>query len=147
MLQTIKDTLSISDNTNNIKSNCIMTDTLLNKISFLEVETKNNKDDIKYLEEKIEELEEDNLELKGTLSTVSINYMKYSSYQRQLIKDQDKKIEDLNNKLNNVLKYIENNPIVNTNNIDILHQVDKVDMIAKQIFRLKPTKKKKRKKF
>ena len=163
MLAIIKDTLSISSNERTITSNRILTNTLLDKASYIEADIINNKEDydenikvlkhinefnnneIKVLEEKIENLEEDNLELKSMLLKTTKHILKKDEEQRKINKKKDEEIYNLNRlvfqlseKLNIVL---ENNtqPVIN-NNKEILEQVEKVDKIAMKMFRLIPKK-------
>ena len=144
-----------------------MNDTLLSKVSFLEVEIQNNKEDfnenikaVKHLtefnrqtnekdtntlNERLEELEDENLELKAMLLKTSKHILKNDEMQRKINMRKDKEIHNLNRlvlKLSEKLdKVLENNyqPVVN-NNKEILEQVEKVDIIAKKMFRLIPKK-------
>ena len=167
MLAIIKDTLSISSNERTITSNRILTNTLLDKASYIEADIINNKEDYnenikilkhitefnnneinklnEVLEEKIENLEEDNLELKSMLLKTTKHILKKDEEQRKINKKKDEEIYNLNRlvfqlseKLNIVL---ENNtqPVIN-NNKEILEQVEKVDKIAMKMFRLIPKK-------
>lgn len=153
MLAIIKDTLSITSNQRTITSNRILTNTLLDKASYIEADIQNNKEDydenikvlkhinefnnneIKVLGERIENLEEDNLELKSMLLKTTKHILKRDDE----IYNLNKLILKLSKKLDIVL---ENNtqPIIN-NNKKILEQVEKVDEITMKMFRLIPKKK------
>ena len=164
MLNSIKDTLNITRNARNIKSNSTMNDTLLSKVSFLEVEIQNHKEDfnenikaVKHLtefnrqtnekdtntlNERIEELEDENLELKAMLLKTSKHILKKDEEQRKINMRNNEDIQKLNRlvlKLSEKLdRVLENNyqPVEN-NNEEILEQIEKVDDAVMKIYHYK----------
>lgn len=156
MLNSIKDTLNITRNARNIKTNRAVTDTLLNKVSFLEVEIQNNKEDTdknmkatKQLIEfnrqtnkvRLEELEVENIELKSMLLKTSKHIIQNDENQRKINNKNNKEIYNLNRiilKLSEKLDIVlENNQQVENNNEELLEQIEKVDNTVMKLYHYK----------
>lgn len=157
MWNIIIDKLGITDNTqissvNSHMINCnhILTNSLLNKTSFIEADLKRNKEDYvenikvvkqiaelnnKTLEARIENLEDENLDLKTMLLKTTKHIIKKDKELYGL----KKIVSKLNEKIDRVLQ-INNQPKEN-NNEEILEQISEVDDVVTKLYHYKKKRK------